>query len=429
MADSQSDTSFYEARSLEIFEKGAGCKDVLSTDGWHLLKEEVSLPIAVLNIKDLNSNARWMQAFSEKAKVKLAPHGKTTMAPTLFHQQLEQGCWGISLATVAQVHNAFVHGIKRIIMANQLVGKYHMNAIAELLATGELDFYCFVDSVQNIHALGEFFTQRNLDLNILIEVGVEHGRCGWRDADNITPLLEAIRLYPRLKLSGLSFYEGVIHSENAQAMVSDFVERICALFARLYHSKHFSLTEPILTGAGSAWYDLVSDIIVSSPALQGIDLTAIIRPGCYLIHDKGIYQDAQNQVLGRSQIACDLKGDLVSSLTVWAYVHSVPESGFAIVGAGKRDFAFDAGFPKPEWVYRPTSDCLALRPTRIDQHCEVIKVMDQHCMISFDTTLSLAPGDMVCFSTSHPCLTMDKWRYIALIDEDFVVRKTIETFF
>ena len=406
-------------------EKGSGCLDVLKDKGWNLLAEEVSLPIAVIKESSLVNNAKWMQSFSDKANVKLAPHGKTSMAPALFKMQLAQGCWGISLATVPQVINSVQNGVNRIIMANQLVGNYHMKLIADLLSSTELEFYCFVDSLENVHALGKYFTTRNIPLNILIEIGVPEGRCGWRDTENITLLLDVIEQYPCLCLCGISFYEGVIHGANAEGKIKKFIKSISALVSNLYSENKFDSNEIIVTGAGSAWYDVVAKELMLNKSTQNINYTAIIRPGCYLIHDTGIYQDAQEEVMKRSQLACDISGDLLSSLELWAYVHSVPESGLAVIGLGKRDVAFDAGLPTPEYFYRPGTE----QPVKVDKAWQVITIMDQHCMMQVPANTSLLPGDLVCFSSSHPCLTMDKWRYIGLIDDNFIVNKTIETYF
>jgi D-serine dehydratase len=413
------------ATKQKTFEKGSGCLSMLKNKGWNLLAEEVSFPIAVINENYLLNNAKWMQEFSDKSAVKLAPHGKTSMAPYLFKVQLEHGCWGISLATVPQVINASQHGIQRIILANQLVGNYHMKLIGDLLSTTELEFYCFVDSLENIHALGEYFSARNIRLNILIEIGVPGGRCGWRDAENITLVLNAIELHPNLCLCGISFYEGVIHGEAAEDKIKVFISNIAALISNIHKEKRFDSTDIIVTGAGSAWYDVVAKELVSNNTMQDINYTAIIRPGCYLIHDKGIYQTAQNNVISRSQLACDISGDLISSLELWAYVHSVPETGLAVIGLGKRDVAFDAGLPTPEYLYRPGTP----KPIKIGESCQVIHIMDQHCMMKFDKNTSPRPGDLICFSSSHPCLTIDKWRHIGLIDDDFIVKRTIETFF
>jgi D-serine dehydratase len=94
--------------------------------GWNLLREDLSLPAAVLYRDKIDRNLRWMQQFIDAYGVKLAPHGKTTMAPKLFDMQLEGGAWGITLATAHQVHVAYAHGVRRVLMANQLVGRQNM---------------------------------------------------------------------------------------------------------------------------------------------------------------------------------------------------------------------------------------------------------------------------------------------------------------
>lgn len=411
--------------TFEVFEKGSGDTRNNVSRGWNLLAEEVSFPVAVINEQSLLKNAQWMQNFSENAQVKLAPHGKTSMAPELFKLQLEQGCWGISLATVPQVFNAYNSGVKCIILANQLIGQYHFKMIADLLERGDLTFYCFVDSIENAQQLDEYFSQRGITLNILIELGVVGGRCGWRDFDDISLLIDILTQSSSLKLCGLSFYEGVIHGKDAQENICQFIDKVKEVANKLIQANAFAHQEVILTGAGSAWYDVVAKQLMMNVDENSINYQVIIRPGCYLIHDTGIYQNAQTQVLERSQLACDISGELISSLELWAYVHSVPEPGLAIIGLGKRDVAFDAGLPTPEYVYRPGEQV----PTKVSESWQVTHIMDQHCMMTIEPSASLKPGDIVIFSSSHPCLTMDKWRHIGIIDENFMVNKTIATFF
>jgi D-serine dehydratase len=67
--------------------------------GWNLLREDISLPAAVLYQDRVMHNLQWMQQFIEEYGLKLAPHGKTTMTPRLFDLQLQGGAWGITLAT------------------------------------------------------------------------------------------------------------------------------------------------------------------------------------------------------------------------------------------------------------------------------------------------------------------------------------------
>ena len=409
------------------FDKGMGCQVQLAQKGWNILDEDVSFPIATLNEKILESNAKWMQSFIQQSGVELAPHGKTTMAPELFNMQIEHGAWGMSLATVPQVITAYQHGIKRVILANQLIGAYHFQLISELLEQDDFSFYCFVDSIENAHALGQYFTERKVAINILIEIGVAQGRCGWRDLSTLPELLDVINLYDGLQLSGLSFYEGVIHGDDASKKVSHFVEGVVDLAVELNEKNIFDTDDVIITGAGSAWYDIVAEQL-QKLRKQNICFQAILRPGCYLIHDTGIYHDAQQDLLARSQLACDISGELISSLELWAYVQSVPESGLAIIGLGKRDAAFDAGLPTPQQIYRP-HEMQNTKPEPVDSQWQVINIMDQHCMMTFPENAALKPGDLMCFSTSHPCLTIDKWRHIGIVNDDYLVTKTIATYF
>ncbi|NQZ83405.1 MAG: amino acid deaminase [Colwellia sp.] len=416
----------------QVIEKGSGVLNQLQITGWNILAEEVSFPVAVLNEKVLEKNAQWMQTFSDIAKVKLAPHGKTTMAPELFKLQQQMGCWGISLATVPQVITAYQHGIKRIILANQLIGRHHFELISALLKEGDLEFYCFVDSIENARALGEYFSGKKITLNILLEIGVIGGRCGWRDTSKIEQLCDAIKEYEVLNISGLSFYEGVIHGKNAIHEIVCFIHNVKSLAAQLQNKGIAQSAQFIITGAGSAWYDVVAKELTNND--EDSNYTVIIRPGCYLIHDTGIYQDAQQIVMQRSelvaQLACEDTGELTSSLEIWAYVHSIPEPGLAIIGLGKRDVAFDAGLPTPSLYFRPTNGSTEnSRPTKADPNWQVVKVMDQHCMMTIPNDAKLLPGDLISFSTSHPCLTMDKWRLIGLVDDNFVIKKQIATYF
>nr|WP_269809237.1 hypothetical protein [Enterovibrio nigricans] len=213
----------------------------------------------------------------------------------------------------------------------------------------------------------------------------------------------------------------MIHGEDAEQQVKAFIHQ-SAEFCRLL--KDIDLIEsqhPVLTGAGSAWYDVVSDIFQ-----QYDDLLTIIRPGCYLTHDTGIYQTAQKKVMLRAQdgkkVATNLGGDLKNALEVWAYVVSLPEAGKAVVGLGKRDAAYDAGLPVVERGFRDGE------PINI-KGLEATAIMDQHLFVNVPDDVTLYVGDILAFSTSHPCLTFDKWRYIALADEEFIVEKWMPTQF
>ncbi|NED88620.1 amino acid deaminase, partial [Streptomyces sp. SID11233] len=74
------------------------------------------------------------ETYTERHGLDFAPHGKTSMAPQLFHQQLERGAWGITLAVPHQVRVARAFGVPRVFLANELVDAAALRWIAAELA-------------------------------------------------------------------------------------------------------------------------------------------------------------------------------------------------------------------------------------------------------------------------------------------------------
>ncbi|MCK9799398.1 amino acid deaminase [Pseudomonas sp. MAFF 302030] len=399
-------------------EKGA------AQPGAHLLRD-VSLPALVLHREALEHNIRWMQAFVSNSGAELAPHGKTSMTPALFRRQLEAGAWGITLATAVQTRAAYAHGVRRVLMANQLVGTPNMALIAELLADGHFDFYCMVDHPDNVADLGAFFASRGVRLKVMIEYGVVGGRCGCRSEQEVLELARAIQAQPALALCGIEGYEGVIHGDQAISGIRAFAASLVRLAVDLQDDGLFAIDQPIITASGSAWYDLIAESFEAQNA-QGRFLS-VLRPGSYVAHDHGIYKDAQCCVLDRRS---DLHEGLRPALEVWAHVQSLPEPGLAVIALGKRDVAYDAGLPLPLRRYRVGGDVSTDAGAGDDMSaCKVTAVMDQHAFLTVAPGVELRVGDIMSFGTSHPCLTFDKWRVGLLVDEHLQVIESLETCF
>ncbi|CAH6853755.1 D-serine deaminase [Vibrio chagasii] len=418
----QKDVIKYQKDCFVLTERGQKGRAVSQTENgvYRLVDEDISLPVAIIKQSALTNNLNWMQSFADHHQVKLSPHGKTSMTPDFFRQQLENGAWGITVATPAQAEIAAMAGAKRIIMANQLVGKTNMVIVEQLISEFDVDFYCCVDSSVNVQQLNQYFANTKQTLKVLIEFGVPGGRCGCRSPQEVLELAQTIQDTPALSLAGIEVYEGVIHGDNAEQDIRTFLNQALSSVESLA-SDGLITGQPIITGAGSAWYDVVAECLAHLT-----DYLAIIRPGCYAIHDTGIYLDAQSKVLQRAQVnqsyACELGGDLESALEVWAYVISRPEPTKLVIGLGKRDVAFDAGLPIAERGYR-NGEAISVKGLT------ATAVMDQHTFVETDGSAEIEVGDMIAFSTSHPCLTFDKWRYIAISDDDYQVTNWVETCF
>jgi D-serine deaminase-like pyridoxal phosphate-dependent protein len=395
-------------------------QEAIASRGWNLLCEDLSLPSAVLYQDRLSHNLSWMQQFINAYGVKLAPHGKTTMAPRLFQMQLQQGAWGITLATAHQSMVAYQHGVRRVLMANQLIGKENMAIIARLLQDPTFEYYCLVDSAALVDKLGAFYAECGQRLNVLLELGVMGGRTGVRDEEQLQSVLTALSRWKSLALCGVEIYEGVLDDETA---IRTYLQRAVAVTRKLATEKRFQRESVLLSGAGSAWYDVVAEVF--SAAGFGDAVEVILRPGCYLTHDIGVYREAQTKIQQRNPVAHRMRSGLLAALQVWAYVQSIPEKTRAIVTMGKRDAAFDAGLPAPALHFRPGDTDPKPAPT----HWALTKMMDQHAYLQMNEGDDLRVGDMIGFDISHPCLTFDKWRTLPILDAQYNVIDIVQTFF
>ena len=384
----------------------------------NLLAEEVCLPAALLKKTALENNIAWMQRYADARGVSLAPHGKTTMTPWIFQAQQRAGAWGIGVGSAWQASAAMASGVERVLMVNQLVGRANMQAVSRLKAHYRTaEFICCIDSLANARALSTFFDERRQTLDVLIELGVAGGRCGCRSVEDALALAQAAAELPGLRLRGLELYEGVLHGDDPQPQVEALLRQAADLACRM---EHLVEGEFVLTGAGTVWYDVVCNIWLA--AKKPARCRIVIRPGCYITHDRGIYDIAQKALVARDPIACDLGGDLTSALELMAMVQSVPEADRAVVNFGKRDCAFDAGLPQPVARYRNGAQLSA-------EGLESVGIMDQHCMLRLAPGSDVQVGDILVFGTSHPCLTFDKWKTLLLVDEQYNVLEELDTLF
>jgi len=389
--------------------------------GWNLLREDLSLPAAVLYESRLKHNLEWMRQFMAAYGAQIAPHGKTTMAPRLFDMQLKAGAWGITLATTHQTRAAYEHGVRRVLMANELVGRQNMATIAALLRDPQFEFYSLVDSAQQIDLLGAYFAETGLRLQVLIELGVAGGRAGVRDDLQLRSVIGALARWPHaIALCGVEVYEGILDDESA---IREFLDRAVQVTRRLAEEGEFRRAPILLSGAGSAWYDVVAEVFSGAKFGDAVEL--VLRPGCYLTHDVGAYRKAHARTQRDNPIAQRMHSELLPALQVWAYVQSIPEPDRAIVGLGRRDAAFDSGLPVPAWHYRPGNPA----PDAAPPSWLTTKIMDQHAYLRIAPGDDMRVGDMIGFDIAHPCLTFDKWRTLVVLNAEFDVVDVVKTFF
>jgi D-serine dehydratase len=149
----------------------------------------------------------------------------------------------------------------------------------------------------------------------------------------------------------------------------------------------------------------------------------VLRSGCYLTHDSGIYARLVEDVQYRT--SSDALA-FAPALEVWAHVLSTPEAGLVILSAGRRDFGQDSGNPVPtKHVPRGSGQPRAVT----GQDWRVVGVSDQHAHVRVPAGHGIGVGDLVALSPSHPCTTFDKWRVIHIVDDAYNVTESVRTWF
>lgn len=374
---------------------------------------EFGYPIMVLKDEELRHNLRWMRDYCEARGAVLAPHAKTTMSPQLVDRQLEHGAWGITVANVSQARIFLRFGATRLIIANQLVRESDLAWLSAVCRSSpEVEIMALVDSVAAVSAMDAALRKVHDGLppvRVLLEMGYEGGRAGVRTSGEAMAVAGAVDSADHLELVGVEGFEGVMpgadRAEQAPGIVA-YLEWVREAVQELRMSG--LLGSAIVSFGGSAYFDLVTESFPPEWCARN-EARLVLRSGCYLTHDHGMY----------SRLAP--AGGLRPAIEVISVVTSVPGEGLAIAAFGKRDVPFDAGLPVVLRVERGAE--------RVDPAGLVVTALnDQHAYLA-DPRGGLAVGDVLTVGISHPCTAFDKWQLIPLVDADYGVVGAIRTFF
>jgi D-serine dehydratase len=374
-----------------------------------------------------------MHSFCARHGVVLAPHGKTTMCPQLFGAQIANGAWGMTLATVAQVQVAYRFGVRRVLLANQLVAPADIRAVLALMkGDPAFEFYALADSEAGVYRLSQAVAEARLErpLPLLVELGLEGKRAGCRTPEQALAVARTIAKAPGVTLAGIEGYEGLLHGHDRHAAieaVQAFVAQLVALTRDADQENLFGGAQIILSAGGSAYFDLVARGFAGIHGLSR-PVLPVLRSGCYLTNDHGFYQDLTLDIGEREHVSSGLR----PALEVWSVVLSRPEPGLAILSMGKRDASYDMALPLPLVMHRPGDNGVE-EPVDLPPGCRIDKMNDQHAYLRLPegdpVCDQLQVGDLVGCGISHPCTTFDKWPLLLVVDDAYTVRYAVNTFF
>ncbi|WP_328932742.1 MULTISPECIES: amino acid deaminase [unclassified Streptomyces] len=398
-----------DADGLTVTELAAQRRN-LFTDGF-------TTPVLALSAERLDHNLRLMETYAARHGLAFAPHGKTSMAPQLFHRQLAHGAWGITLAVPHQVRVAREFGIERVFLANELVDPAALKWISSQLdADDAFRFICYVDSVRGVELMDAALRGAARPLDVVVELAAGEGaRTGVRTEAECAAVADAVAAVGTLRLVGVAGYEGEVPEADPER-VHAWLRRLTALAVDFDKDGRFGgVDEIVVSAGGSAWFDAVADVFAELPELS-LPALKLLRSGAYVSHDDGHYR----KITPFTRVPEE--GALEPAFRLWAQIVSRPSPEQAFANAGKRDAAYDLDLPLAQVVRRDGTE----RPAT---GVEVTGLSDQHAWLRTAPDADLEVGDWIGMGLSHPCTSFDKWQLIPVAEADGTVVDYIRTFF
>ncbi|WP_454049272.1 alanine racemase [Cellulomonas sp. Marseille-Q8402] len=370
---------------------------------------DLELPVMLLHDAAIDHNVRVMADWCRTAGVQLAPHAKTHMSRDLVRRQSAAGAWGFTAATTAQARTLADWGVRRVLHANVLVDRPAIAWVAThlLRADSATEYLCYVDSEPGLDLLLDELARHApaRPLPLLLELGFPGGRTGIRDDVAALALARRVAASPHVRLAGVAAFEGLMpptDDPGSPRGAVDLLARVRALVAAVTE-EGLVAGVPVVTAGGSSYFDLV--VRELGPAMWDRPVTTVLRSGCYVTHDHGVYRRT-------SPLGAD-RGDatLRPAFELRASVLSAPEDDRVVVGFGRREVPTDDRLPVVLGAVASDLDVSAWEVTGVNDHHAFVRV-------PAGTGRSVPPGTVLRLGISHPCGAFDRWRHLPLVDPD-----------
>ena len=255
-----------------------------------------SFPVMSLRSSALEHNVALTADYCRRTGVSLAPHGKTTMSPQLSDRQLRAGAWGLTAATAQQAQVMRSVGVRRVMIANELVDPYRFGGRPAAWRMQDLELWSWVDSPDAVALLEAGMRELGVGAHrVLVELGHPGGRTGARSVADAIEVAASVVASPVLELRGVAGYEGTVCAERRPECL-DAVRRylgdlhalsVAMLLEGFIDEQH----EMLVTAGGSTFFDLAAEALSQPRPEHGGGVRVVIRPGCTLTHDHGFYAE------------------------------------------------------------------------------------------------------------------------------------------
>jgi D-serine deaminase-like pyridoxal phosphate-dependent protein len=236
---------------------------------------EIETPALLLDLDCMESNLTQMSNFFCQTKAKLRPHFKNHRILSLARKQLEAGAIGITCARLRQAELLASHGIKNILIANEIAGDSQIKQLIDL--SPQADVIVAVDNEKVVADMARLARSKNTQVNVLVDIDVGLERCGVATAEAALRLARMV-VEKGLKVRGVMGYEGhlqpLLPGAEKERMVKSAMQK-------LIHAKKLIEREGIPAEIASCGGTGTYSIVAQFPGVTEI------QAGSYLLMDTG----------------------------------------------------------------------------------------------------------------------------------------------
>ena len=326
---------------------------------------DVDTPALVIDIEAAEKNIQTMRNFLAPKKCKLRAHTKIHRSPFLAHMELAGGSTGITCAKLGEAEVMAQSGVRDILIANEIVGKFKTQRLAKLAKYCELKVA--VDDLGNARDISNAVTEAGSHVGLVVDVNLSGGspegesklegmlnRCGVPPGKPGADLAVEVAKLPNVHFKGIMGYEGGLPEfpdiEKSNSVAREALER-------LVYTKDVIEDRGVDVGVVSCGSSSSYRVASSIPGITEI------QAGSYILMDT--YHKKYSP-------------EFEYALWVMAQVISVPKPDRAILDAGGNSISGDAGLPQ-------------LRIPRRDM--KVVELNAEHIHIETGPGVRLTRGD------------------------------------
>lgn len=326
--------------------------------------DQVDTPALVLDLDAFERNMKLLQDAVSSAGVRLRPHAKSHKCPEIALRQIELGAVGICCQKVSEAAVFVDAGISDIFITNQVVGEKKVAHALDLAALARIGV--LVDHEDQISAFARASAERQVSIDVYLEIDVGMGRCGVASIERAVAMAQQIAAAPYLNFMGLQCYHGSAQHYRLPEERQQAIAAVCAKAAA---------AKAAIEGVGIA-VERISGAGTGSVMLESHSkLFNEVQAGSYILMDRDY---ATNQ-----RDPSDLPFE--HALFVKTAVLSHPSANRAVVDAGLKASSVDSGMPV---VWQRTD-------------AKYLKASDEHGVLELTPNSTLKLGDYVMLVPGH----------------------------